>query len=58
MIDEEGRAPACGAMHNTTRQRQFRVLAESWLQSGKELTVQWIPGHAGIEGNELADQDA
>lgn len=37
---------------------QFRDLAKSWLQSGKELIVQWISGHAGIEGNELADQEA
>ena len=38
--------------------KQFRDLAKGWLQTGKELTVQWIPGHAGIEGNELADQKA
>ncbi len=33
-----------------------KVLAEGWLQTGKEITVQWIPSHAGIERNELADQ--
>ena len=38
--------------------RQFRDLAKGRLQTGKELTVQWIPGHAGIEGNELADHEA
>ena len=38
--------------------RQFRDLAEGWLQTGKEMSVQWIPGHTGIEGNELADQEA
>ena len=38
--------------------RQFRDLAKGWLQTGKELTVQWIPGHAEIEGNILANQEA
>ncbi len=28
------------------------------FNAGKELTVQYIPGHAGIKGNELADQEA
>ena len=37
---------------------QFRDLADGWLQTGKEQTVQWAPGHAGIERNELADQEA
>lgn len=38
--------------------RQFRDLAKSWHQTGKKLTVQSIPGYAGIEGNKLADQKA
>ena len=38
--------------------RQFRDLAKDWLQTGKELTVQWVPGYAGIERNELANQEA
>ena len=38
--------------------KQFRNLAKEWLQTGKEMTVQWIPSHAGIEGNEMADKEA
>lgn len=30
-----------------------------WLaKEGKTLTVQWIPGHEGIKGNEIADKEA
>lgn len=38
--------------------RQFRDLARSWIQNDKRMSVQWIPGHAGIEGNEIADGEA
>lgn len=38
--------------------KQFRILAKEWLQTGKKMTVQWIPSHVGIEGNELADKEA
>lgn len=31
--------------------RQFREAAKSWLQSEKRMSVQWIPGHMGIDGN-------
>ena len=38
---------------------KFRELAKSWLaKEGKTLTVQWIPGHEGIKGNEIADSEA
>ena len=38
--------------------KKFRDAAKGWLQSGKRMTVQWIPSHTGIEGNEIADQEA
>ena len=37
---------------------RFRELAGNWLGTGKHLSVQWIPGHVGIEGNKLADKEA
>ena len=30
----------------------------TWLQTGKRMTVQWIPRHTGIEVNEIADKEA
>ena len=38
--------------------KQFRSLAKGWLQAGETMTVQWIPNHAVIKGNELADKEA
>lgn len=38
--------------------KKFRDVAKIWLQSGKRLTVQWIPAHTGILGNEIADREA
>ena len=60
-LDNLGVARNVGGIPKSSNQkafRQFRDLAKGWLQTGKELTVQWIPGHAGIEGNELANQEA
>ena len=60
-LDNLGVARNAGGIPKSSSQnvfRQFRDLAEGWLQTGKELTVQWIPGHTGIEGNELANQEA
>ena len=60
-LDNLGVARNAGGIPRTSSQEafaQFRDLAKSWLQSGKELTVQWVPGHAGIEENELADRKA
>lgn len=36
-------------MNTPTYLSEKSDLAEGWLQIGKELTVRWIPGHAGIE---------
>lgn len=38
--------------------KNFRDVAKIWLQSGKRLTVQWIPAHTGILENEIADREA
>ncbi len=38
--------------------RKFKDAANSWLQSGEKMTVQWIPSPTGIEGNKIADREA
>ena len=38
--------------------KRFRETAKNWLKTGKIMTVQWIPGHMGIEGNEIAEKEA
>lgn len=37
--------------------KRFRETAKNWLQTGKRMSVQWITGHMGIEGNEIADNE-
>ena len=36
----------------------FREGVKSRLQKGKKMSVQWVPSHMGIIGNEKADQEA
>ena len=32
-----------------------KKLLNNLVERGNEVTINWIPGHAGYEGNELAD---
>ena len=57
-LDNLSVAREAGSVPNGSSQstfERFRKCAKWWLKSGKRLTVQWIPGHAGILGNEIAD---
>ena len=60
-LDSLGVARNAGRIPNSSSQqafKQFRDLAKNWSQTGKKLTVQWIPSRARIEGNKLAVQEA
>lgn len=37
---------------------RFKEIARHWVQQGKKMTVQWVPGHMGIQGNEKAGIEA
>lgn len=59
-LDNLGVASNAGGVPKSSSQkvfRQFRDLAEGWLQTGKEMSVQWIPGHTGITESKLADKE-
>lgn len=37
---------------------RFKEMAKRWVQQGKRTTVQWVPSHMGIQGNEKAGIEA
>ena len=37
---------------------RFREGVKSWQQKRKKVSVQWVPSHMGIIGNERANQEA
>lgn len=38
--------------------RRFNQIAENWLSTGGKSSVQWIPAHLSIQGNNIADGEA
>lgn len=54
-------AKQAGTIPNGSRQdgfRKFKQLTENWLSKGKKVSVQWVPAHMGIKGNDIADAEA
>ena len=54
-------AQKAGSIPNGSSQAgfaRFKEAAQSWIQHGKRITVQWVPSHMGIQGNEKADIEA
>lgn len=37
---------------------RFKEAAQQWIRQGRKITVQWVPSHMGIQGNEKADIEA
>lgn len=60
-LDNLSLAQAAGSVPNGSSQnafKRFRDIAKNWRDKGKNITVQWIPGHTGLKGNEIADREA
>ena len=60
-LDNLSVAQAAGIIPNGSSQnafKRFRDIAKNWQDKGKVITVQWIPSHSGLKGNEIADREA
>lgn len=60
-LDNLSVARAAGKITKGSSQKlfkQFRDTAKMWMDGGGKMTVNWIPSHSSIEGNEIADREA
>ena len=54
-------AQQAGTVPNGSSQdgfRKFKQIAENWLSIGRKISVQWVPAHMGIKGNDIVDAEA
>ena len=38
--------------------RKFKQVTEDWLSTERKTSVQWVPAHMGIKGNNITDAEA
>ena len=53
-------AQQAGTIPNGSSQdgfRKFKQIADNWLSIEKKISVQWVPAHMGIKGNDIADAE-